>query len=34
MDMGAKEEDPGGEHDPSDEVPFHDKHSDERTKRL
>ena len=28
VDMGAEEEDPGGEHDPSDEVPFDDKPSE------
>ena len=28
MDMGAEEEDPGGKHDPSDEVPFDDKLSE------
>ena len=27
VDRGGKEEDPGGEHDPSDEVPFDDKPS-------
>ena len=28
FDMGAEEVDPGGEHDPSDEVPFDDKPSE------
>ena len=26
VEMGVKEEDPGDEHDPYDEVPFDDKH--------